>query len=210
MACEGEPPADEADFPALGSYDDERPGWQSELANEVKMALSAVKTAERGIEGRLSLEAMTEVLTNAAVPSDVSDELLRLHQRTPFAIPSIRPFPSPRPWERSERIAAIDLRDELTAQANALAVQVSLKKAHLDRIARPKGVGWGIFALLGFSVVGIAFPLSLLAIVPPPSGLLPALGVIVGFIVGLGGVIWFMYYQLASLKKPGDQESLST
>lgn len=209
VSYRGDPPADEADYPVLGADDDERQEWGAELAAQVKGALSVLDNEKVRLGGRLPPQDARRALAQAQVPSDVSGEVVRQRRSTAHGLLAgidAESIVIPSAWERPERVGAIQLRDRLVAEADGLAARVDLEKAHLRRVATPRGVGWGILALLVFSVIGIALPLSLLAVQPAPSGPLPSVGVIVAFLIGLAGVLWFMFDLLKSLRLPKEVE----
>ncbi len=86
-------------------------------------------------------------------------------------------------------ISAMNLRETMTGQLRKRRDDIELLQEHLDRLASPTGVGWAVLALAAFSILGIMFPLVVMAIHPVPEGVALRTFVVVAFMVGLAGVL---------------------
>ena len=88
---------------------------------------------------------------------------------------------------------------ELDADLKAISAEGQLVLSHLWRLGKPAGVGWVIWALAAFALLGVVLPLSLQALRPVPGGPLTRAGVVVAFALGLSLVLMFIGQQWRAL-----------
>jgi hypothetical protein len=108
--------------------------------------------------------------------------------------PSINPK-----WGDHQR-ARIDRYEELNEEVRLLLSEISILDSQLDAFVAPSGVRWGIAALVGFSILGIVYPMYLLAMRPVPAGAWVRGSAILSFVLGLGLVVVFIISQVRGLK----------
>jgi hypothetical protein len=79
--------------------------------------------------------------------------------------------------------------------------EIEMVEGHLGQLASPAGVGLGILALGLFSLLGIALPLIIMALRPIPDAAWVRFGTVGAFLVGLAGVLAFIWWQWLLLGK---------
>jgi len=213
VAHRGDPPEELADSPVLGSTDEEREEWRGKLSSDVRRAFTMVEGSTSPGRYDISIDSLREL--GAAVDDfrpwllqAVIDAVAKQRQpigpawgsllSSPVVLPSML-NPVLVEGERAEQRAAIALRDRLAAQLRQLEEQRDLVEDHLQRLVAPSGIGWGILALATFAVLGVAFPLALMAYRPVPSEWGWRLAVVLAFMLGFGLVLWFIAWQWRSL-----------
>jgi hypothetical protein len=110
----------------------------------------------------------------------------------PF-IPSVTPFSLGRDAERQD--SRNEMLDAVERRRDDRQAEIRLLDRQLGELGRPQGVGWGIASLALLTILGIVFPMILMAVRPVPAGPLARAAVIVSFCVGVAAVLLFVGYQ---------------
>jgi hypothetical protein len=132
----------------------------------------------------------------------VADRIRRTRQssRNQFGILDVMPAPiSVTPkivLERHDR--AIERTNSLKAQIAALDAEIDLIDEQRERFSRPDGVGSGIAVLSLFAVLGIVFPMVVMALRPVPSSIGVRVALVAAFVIGFGV---FLFYLVALVRR---------
>lgn len=118
--------------------------------------------------------------------------------RNPFT--AIAPPSVSRPYERPEQISRIQFRDTLADQLRVRNTELDLLDEDLQNLGSPSGVAFGIFALTAFALLGIVFPLCLMALRPVPDSTPVRAAAIAAFVVGLVLLMSFIWFQRRTLR----------
>jgi len=211
IAARGLPGERDRDFRSLGSTEEQRLLWQEQLAFQVVECLDEIEGLLRPDDRDLDIDILRDRgfemgHYDARVVKPVVKSVrgrVRAAHRSRFDIPSITPFnPGSRiSNERAEQVEAIAELGRRRATRRRLEAQVGQVNDHLRQLGKPKGVGWGILALAIFAILGVAFPLTLMALRPIPTGDGWRIAVVSAFLVGLVLVIAFIASQWRSLRR---------
>lgn len=88
--------------------------------------------------------------------------------------------------------ARISRLESVSSDIETLGAEREIVIGTLARVGRPEGVILGIGVLVGFALVGIVFPLIVLAIRPVPTSPWMRFAVVAGFVAGLGAVVAYI------------------
>jgi hypothetical protein len=195
-----------------GASDEEAASWAQEIRAEVSGLFSSIEGAMSGAE--ISVPSSEELMARGVDLSGHDPDLIESIEMTIAA--RRRPKSLLSGLDRSfigvgalpvmpdfdSNISAMNLRETMAGQLRNRRDDIELLQEHLDRLASPTGVGWAVLALAAFSILGIIFPLVVMAIHPVPEGVALRTFMVVAFLVGLAGVLAFIWWQWSLLKKP--------
>lgn len=207
-------------IPKIASADDVT-DWSHELWREIEGLFPRIEEHQRrSPRDRWSIEALREsgFDTRAAdleLVDEILDELERERRaaapRSRYAeltggLAGINPrslLPAGTDYERQEQDRRVDKIAELEAEVRALSARADLADRQALLVSAPQSAKLGLWALAAFSVLGILFPIVLLACRPVPSGPWIRTIVVLAFLAGLSMVVGYIAWQWSTLRPNG-------
>jgi hypothetical protein len=113
-------------------------------------------------------------------------------------------------WERQD--TRISREAELRAQVSALVAEIQLIDEQADRFSRPQGVMAGIGVLAFFALMGVIYPMVVMATKPVPSDLSTRRLLVSAFIIGFITLLGYVVYYLRGVRlheEPRSDETLN-
>jgi hypothetical protein len=188
-------PPDETLFPPTT---DEEAVWGEELSVEVEKAFTDVVNLLTNNDKSITLEGLAHRgLDLRLYTEDLLKEVVWMvnDERRPVTTIAYNMPLQNLSTASVGQASMVAGRDRLERDLHVQEALLALQDKHLNRLATPRGVGWGIWSLVVFSLLGIVLPLSLMVVHPVPDDTLTRVGIISAFVLGLGCVLLFIRWQ---------------
>jgi hypothetical protein len=186
--------------------------WFDELADEVRSCFQSIEpklrayqlTVDRGkLAHQVDLGIYDPIVLDSVILTVEADKQPRATGAAAVmpnraASGHTGPAPDDVSVEQDRRIAQVA---ELSARLQALDSEDDIIARQLAQVASPRGVYSGIAVLTHFALVGIVFPLALMASRPVASSLATRRLVLMAFATGLFSVVGYLFWLMSDTRK---------
>jgi hypothetical protein len=207
-----------AEFIPRGSNEEEMRPYAEELAEQTRTAFERISQAFRGSEFPSGdLDHLKERIGDIRDEEDeiyqyvgeiLAEERRPQHVRTRRLNRLMSTIVSSSDIEIPRQDARIDKEAELGADVAALSAEIKLIDEQASRFSQPEGVTSGMFVLSFFALVGVVFPMAVMATRPVPDDLVMRRLLVAAFLVGLGALLIYLIIYVKKLRlnqdSPGD------